>query len=70
MIKFLFNSSLCPYYKYFWCQCKSSARNGDIHQVFCLANVVEINVNDYSQPIKMDHLGNILLFPEDHENIS
>ena len=38
------NTSLCPYYRFLWGQCKSLVNKKKIHQVFCLGDVVGIKL--------------------------
>ena len=59
------NTSLCPYYRFLWGQCKSLVNKKKIHQVFCLGDVVSIKLYETSHPKKIFHISDIPVFPEE-----
>ena len=59
------NTSLCPYYRFLWGQCKSLVNKKKILQVFCLGDVVSIKLYETSHPKKIFHISDIPVFPEE-----
>ena len=58
------NTSICPYYRLLWGQCKSLMNKKKIHKFFCLGDVVSIKVYDTSHSKKIFYISDITVFPE------
>ena len=64
------NTSLCPYYRISWGQCKSLVNKKKIHQVFCLRDAVSIKVYETFHPkIIFQDVVSIKVYETSHPNI-
>ena len=59
------NTSLYPYYRFLWGQCKSLVHKKKIHKVFCLGDVVSIKLYETFHPKKIFHISDIPVFLEE-----
>ena len=56
------NTSLCPYYRFLWGQCKSLVNKKKIYHIFCFRDVVSIKVYETSHPKKIFRISDIPVF--------
>ena len=59
------NTSLCPYCRFLWGQCKLLVIKKKIHQIFSLGDVMNIKVYKTSHPKKIFDISDIPVFPEE-----
>ena len=59
--------SLCPYYRFIWGKCKDLQRQGKVHHVFCLGDIVCIKLLENGSPVKLHHIRDIPNFPLDSD---
>ena len=53
--KVFVSASLCPYYKYIWGKCKDMQKQGKVHHIFCLDNLVCIKLSEKGSSVKLLH---------------
>ena len=66
LTKFLY-LYLCPYYRYIWGKCKDLQRQGKVHHIFCLGDIVCIKLSENESLVKLHHISGIPDFASDSD---